>query len=218
MALSSVSAWPSIGSAKAVESLSQELQAEPEAMLPEAEDREETPELISAVQEPEAVTTADMSAQSTVPASTVQQQPLEARSGLGMDVSAMMTNSPDELKALLRGSLGDRAYERIAPYIDIMISEYNDACNRHDALAAEYNALAADNTELINDAIGNDVDIILAPEVVYDISGNQWGIGAALGISWKNLMLTAGVEKMISDGSFLSQDGFRIRAGLGISL
>ena len=215
VALSSVSAWPSLPSAK--EETSALLPAEPEATPVEEAEKGATQELTSAVQEPEAVTTADMSAPSIDPASTEPQKPSDGKPELGAEITAMMADDPDALEALLRGSLGDRAYERIEPYIDIMISEYNDACNRHDALAAEYTALAADNTKLVNDAIGRDVDVILVPEAVYDITEKDWGVGATLGISWKNLMLTAGVEKMIND-DFLSTDGFRVRAGLGISL
>ena len=215
VALSSVSAWPSLTSGR--EEVSALPQAEPEVMLPETEDSEETQELTSAVQEPEAATTADMSVPSIDPASTEPQKPSNGKPELGAEITAMMEDDPDALEALLRGSLGDRAYERIEPYIDIMISEYNDACNRHDALAAEYNALAEDNTKLVNDSIGRSVDVILVPEAVYDITEKDWGVGATLGISWKNLMLTAGVEKMIDD-NFLSADGFRVRAGLGISL
>ena len=130
---------------------------------------------------------------------------------------AILAENPEDLKALLKESLGDRAYTRIEPYIDIMISEYNDACNRHDALAAEYNALAEDNTRLVNDALDRDVDFIIVPEAFYDISANQWGAGATLGISWKNLMITAGAEKTLGMDTPWDE-GYRVRLGVGISL
>ena len=215
--LSSVSAWPSLRSAD--EDASAMPQAVQSVTLSEitATAAAETQEQISAEQEPEAVTSADTSLQSTAQASTGQQVPPRTLSQEEAEALQLLAENPDALRALLKESLGDRAYERIEPYIDIMISEYNDACNRHDALAAEYNALAADHTDLLDDALDRDVDFMIVPEAVYDIGTNTWGAGATLGVSWKNLMITAGAEKML--GTDIGwNEGYRVRFGVGISL
>lgn len=212
-ALSSVSAWPSLRTDAKAESV--QLPAELEATYQAVS--VETQEQISAEQEPEAVTSADTSPLSTVPASIEQQEQSAPLSEKEKEALAILAENPESLKALLRESLGDRAYTRIEPYIDIMISEYNDACNRHDALAAEYNALAEDNAKLVNDALDRDVDFIIVPEAFYDISTNQWGAGATLGISWKNLMITAGAEKTLGMDTPWDE-GYRVRLGVGISL
>lgn len=212
-ALSSVSAWPSLRTDAKAESV--QLPAELEATYQAVS--VETQEQISAEQEPEAVTSAATSPLSTVPASIEQQEQSAPLSEKEKEALAILAENPESLKALLRESLGDRAYTRIEPYIDIMISEYNDACNRHDALAAEYNALAEDNAKLVNDALDRDVDFIIVPEAFYDISANQWGAGATLGISWKNLMITAGAEKTLGMDTPWDE-GYRVRLGVGISL
>ena len=213
-ALSSVSAWPSLRSSGKEDSVT--LPGVQPATQQEEAASEGTQEQTSAVQEPEAVTTADTSPLSIAQASTEPQRP-SATSPEAAEAMKLLEENPDALRALLRGSLGDRAYERIEPYIDIMISEYNEACNRHDALAAEYNALAADNTLLVNERLGQDVDVMIVPEAVYDISGRNWGAGLSLGVSWKNLMLTAGAEKIFGEGIGW-EDGYRVRLGAGISL
>ena len=214
-ALSSVSAWPSLRTDGKAESV--QLPAELEATYQAEAVSAETQEQISAEQEPEAVTSVATSLLSTVPASTEQQEQSEPLSEKEKEALAILAENPESLKALLKESLGDRAYTRIEPYIDIMISEYNDACNRHDALAAEYNALAEDNAKLVDDALDRDVDFILVPEAFYDISANQWGAGATLGISWKNLMITAGAEKALGMDTPWDE-GYRVRFGVGISL
>ena len=212
--LSSVSAWPSLNtSGKESSAIPQGVQS---VTLPAITENVGTPGQTSVETEPDPVTSAATSLPSTVPASIAQHQQSEL-STEEAEILALLADHPEELRALLKDSLGDRAYERIEPYVDIMISEYNDACNRHDALAAEYNALASDHTELLNDALDRDVDFILVPEAVYDITTNEWGVGGTLGVSWKNLMLTAGAEKML--GENISWDkGYRVRFGVGISL
>lgn len=215
VALSSVSAWPSLRSAD------EDTLAMPPAVqsvtLSAITESVGTQEQTSAEQEPEAVTSAATSLPSTAPASTEQQEQPKTLSPEEAEALRLLAEDPDTLRLLLKESLGDRAYERIEPYIDIMISEYNDACNRHDALAAEYNALAVDHTEMLNDALDRDVDFIIVPEAIYDISTNQWGAGATLGISWKNLMFTAGAEKLLGMDTAWDE-GYRVRLGVGISL
>lgn len=214
VALSSVSAWPSLRSPEkeasemslAVQSVTLQAEAESEA----------TPVQISVGQEQEAETAGATSVQSTAPASTEQQEQ-SVISQEEAEMLKLLAENPDGVRALLKDSLGGKAYEKIAPYIDIMISEYNDACNRHDALAAEYNALASEHAALIDDSLDRDVDFIIAPEALYDITANQWGVGASLGISWKNLILTAGAEKMLG-GGLGWDEGYRVRLGAGISL
>lgn len=163
-ALSSVSAWPSLRSAD------EDTLAMPPAVqsvtLSAITESVGTQEQTSAEQEPEAVTSAATSLPSTAPASTEQQEQPKTLSPEEAEALRLLAEDPDTLRLLLKESLGDRAYERIEPYIDIMISEYNDACNRHDALAAEYNALAADHTEMLNDALDRDVDFIIVPEAI----------------------------------------------------
>ena len=175
-----------------------------------------TPALISQEAAQAQAASAAMSAPSTAPASTLPQEP-SAISAEEAEILAMLSEDPDALRASLRGLLGDRVYDRIAPYIDIMISEYNDACNRHDALAAEYNALAADTADLINDGLDRDVDLVIVPEAFYDIDSNRWGAGATVGVSWKNLMFTAGAEKVLGMDTAWDE-GYRVRLGVGISL
>ena len=193
-ALSSVWAWPSAGS------VGKESSATPPAVQQDIAAEAET----------------DTSGQSTGLASTEPQMPSEAPSQ-EMELIAMLEKDPDALRASLRESLGDRAYARAEPYIDIMIAEYEEACDRHDALAEEYNALASDHTKMINDSFDRDVDFLIAPEAVYDITDNTWGAGLSIAASWKNLAFTAGAEKMFGEGIGWDE-GYRVRLGVGILL
>ena len=135
--------------------------------------------------------------------------PTEAQSGISKG-----------LEASLRDSLGDRTFERIKVELDAALeantvqkAEYDELYAEYQALLAEYNALARNHADIL----GGGFNMTIVPEAVYDISSNSWGVGLGLGFHWSNLAVSLGAEKMFGD-KFVSTEGFRVRAGVGIVL
>ena len=184
-------------------------------VLQQEKESEAIREPISAEAELAAETSEATSAPSTEAASTEPQEQFANLSEEERAAVLLLKENPDALEALLRDLQGDRAYEKIAPYIDIMISEYNDACNRHDALTAEYNALAKEHADTVAGLPGQ-LRFTLIPEVSYDITKDEWGIGASLGLNWSHVALMAGFEKAINK-NFFTTEGFKVRAGVGLT-
>ena len=177
--------------------------------------RTSAPVAEAAYQEPQEGLQAEAAQEESLPSTEEASTGPQTPSGNPSETApAAIAGDPAKIRDSLRGSLGDRAYERIEAYLDILIAEYEDACDRYDELAAEYDALAADHAALINDSFDRDVDFLIAPEAVYDITDNQWGVGLTLAASWKNLMVTAGAEKMLGD-RLGWDEGYRVRLGVG---
>ena len=182
LALSSVWAWPSLHSEKAI--VSQEVQEEP-----------------SEGQEPEA------------------QTPAAERLLTGLirseEIASMTPSGESEGSGEIAEVAAD--LEMIGQSLETMKSEYDELYQENADCKAEYEALAEEHAAVIDEGMGNRARVILLPEAIYDITANEWGVGATVGVSYRHLSASIGVEKMIND-SFLSGDGFRIRAGVGIAL
>ena len=214
LASASLWAWPSQLYGKESYQLSQAVPSE-ELQRQKAEEdagiQEQTS--VEAAQVP--ATSEDTSAPSTEAASTELQRLYSNLSEEEQAAVLLLKENPAALEALLRELQGDRAYEKIAPYVDIMISEYNDVCNRHDALTAEYNALAKEHADVV-DGLPGQLRFTLIPEVSYDFTKDEWGLGASIGLNWSHVAIMAGVEKALNR-NFFTTEGWKVRAGVGLT-